>query len=644
MLRVQLNRTVVRALVYSAVLVTGFVAFSLFYREDLQEIPDRWHGRFFNQEPISSFRSPADLAQLNANTGQPSEPHPIERLVAQADDHFEELLRKQTHGVVDAADAYRRRRGRHPPPFFDKWVAFAESKGSIIIEDFFDRIYDDLNPFWAVPPQEIRASTAGWPHAIKVRNGVSSVTSDEWHFLKTYHSMVRELDGLLPDLDIPVNVMDEPRVLVPWDDIEFFMGSREESMKTQDPLANPGINTYTPWDSISRKDELTLALYGPYWNYFRAGCSPESGVKRLVMDYDVTKPPKFPEEWPNGAYHGFVSNWTLAKDPCAHPHLRNMHGAFVEPISQSTSSKLIPVFGGYKLSVNNDILMPTPYYWEDDDRQVSKLVSVPWEKKRDEVAWRGMASGGRNRLENWTRFHRHRFVSMMNGTQVEQTEQRLASMEPLPPARRPLEEGDEGRPNIDYEIPQNFPMPNHQLYPLKTHKAGKLADWIRSFSNVAFTDLLCFPMESAGSCEYTDRWYKRRQPMSMQHLSKHKIIPDIDGNMASERFRQVLQSNSAAMKATIWNEWHDARLTPWKHFVPMDNTYADAWALLEFLFEHDDYARAVGRESQWWAEQALRKEDMVVYTYRLLLEFARVADPRRQEMGYSDDLHGGEAL
>lgn len=39
-------------------------------------------------------------------------------------------------------------RGRHPPPHFDKWFEFASSHGCVIIEDLFDQIYRDIDPFW----------------------------------------------------------------------------------------------------------------------------------------------------------------------------------------------------------------------------------------------------------------------------------------------------------------------------------------------------------------------------------------------------------------------------------------------------------------------------------------------------------------
>jgi len=46
----------------------------------------------------------------------------------------------------------------------------------------------------------------------------------------------------------------------------------------------------------------------------------------------------------------------------------------------------------------------------------------------------------------------------------------------------------------------------------------------------------------------------------------------------------------------------------------------------------------IARESARWAEKVLRKDDMLLYTWRLLLEYARVMDDKREKLGYVEDL------
>lgn len=88
--------------------------------------------------------------------------HPIDKLIAQSSQDLQQLLALQTNGKKNAASAYRERRGRHPPPFWDKWVEWAEDNDAVMIESLFDQIYDDLEPFWAIDSAKIRADAASW--------------------------------------------------------------------------------------------------------------------------------------------------------------------------------------------------------------------------------------------------------------------------------------------------------------------------------------------------------------------------------------------------------------------------------------------------------------------------------------------------
>lgn len=50
---------------------------------------------------------------------------------------------------------------------------------------------------------------------------------------------------------------------------------------------------------------------------------------------------------------------------------------------------------------------------------------------------------------------------------------------------------------------------------------------------------------------------------------------------------------------------------------------------------HQREAERIATEGREWAEQVLRKADMEVYMFRLLLEWGRVVDDRRTEMGFA---------
>ena len=510
----------------------------------------------------------------------------------------------------------------------------------------FDQIYDDVNPFWAVPANEIRTAAANWPYNIKVRNGTVTQTNYKWNFVNQYASLFKNLEGLLPDLDIPINEMDEPRVLVEWEKINFYMSTIDANRKDTDLSQTPLVPTYSILNKNYKPGEYQFpwAYIGPYWNFVRVGCPRESYARKTSMDKDFSTPPIFPDRWPNETYQGFVANFSMARDPCMHPHLRNLHGTFVEPISQATSNRLLPMFSGSKLPMNNDILLPAAIYWSDEERFSAGMTRIPWANKRDAVVWRGSASGGRNRVENWTRFHRHRLLSMLNGTQVEMTEAAQKRIEEtgekIPNAKQHAPPGSEpGAPDVyNYTIPRNFPLPDQRLYPLRAVALGVLGDWVRSFSNSAFVWLNCFPGTSTFGCSYTGKYYRRMKEMALHREFRYKYLPDVDGNSFSGRYRAFLLSNSLPIKATIYKEWHDDRLIAWKHFVPMDNTFMDFYSIMEYLLGHDSQAEKIAEDGRHWAERTLRKEDMVIYAYRLALEYARVSDPQRHNMGFVDDL------
>jgi hypothetical protein len=325
------------------------------------------------------------------------------------------------------------------------------------------------------------------------------------------------------------------------------------------------------------------------------------------------------------SYNGYVSNYTLSTSICHQPDLQGLHGAFIEPISLRASTTLFPLFGGSKMATNNELLLPAPMYWDDDPRfAAGGGTSDPWGQKKNRIIWRGLASGGRNKVSNWRGFHRHRFVAMTNATQARRAE------------------------NWE-ESPLNWLRPPNN-YNLKALNDNHLGDWLENYVDSGFIDLSCSPPQEGGQCDYTGNWFKKVPKIEMPDQYHNKFLVDIDGNSFSGRYRAFLMSNSLPIKATMFREWHDSRLVAWKHFVPMDNRYIDFYGIMEYFLgyhnsdpnldvkPHDNTARKIATEGQEWALKVLRREDMQLYTLRLLLEYARVMDDRREILGFVGDL------
>lgn len=333
-------------------------------------------------------------------------------------------------------------------------------------------------------------------------------------------------------------------------------------------------------------------------------------------------------------YKGYVSNYTLATSVCHQPDIQGLNGIFIEPLTVAATKTLFPMFGGSKLSVNNEILLPAPMYWNEEERFTGGGdTGGPWKTKFDGVVWRGVATGGRNRPDNWKAFQRHRFVAMNNATKIARAEQKI-------------------------EAPPNFAMPSpdldlaaqHHSVSGDSHKT-QLGNWVALWADVAFVDLMCEQEEEGGQCYYTSPSFSVQEGIRLADQFNWKYLPDIDGNSFSGRYLGFLRSTSLPIKATVYREWHDSRLVAWKHFVPMDNRYSEWFGIMEYFLgyknerpSHDAEAEAIAKAGKEWAEKVLRREDMQIYTLRLLLEYARVSDEKRHKMGWVGDLAGQKAV
>jgi hypothetical protein len=114
-------------------------------------------------------------------------------------------------------------------------------------------------------------------------------------------------------------------------------------------------------------------------------------------------------------------------------------------------------------------------------------------------------------------------------------------------------------------------------------------------------------------------------------------------------------SGSAVIKSTIFQEWFSVRLVPWKHFIPLDSRFGDLWTILDYFSPadnetssvHDEQARMIGQSAATWARKVIRREDMKLYVYRLILELYSMIKVSKDGplvqrefcSGKSDDYH-----
>ncbi|TVY59334.1 Beta-1,2-xylosyltransferase 1 [Lachnellula cervina] len=576
---------------------------------------------------LATFSSSGRLLNPQGS-GSGSTTHPIDELIQNAEKNFAGVLRKESHNVKNAAAEYRRRRGRHPPPGFDVWFDFAQRHGGIMVEDFFDQIYHDLGPFWGLDPAILRKESWDYEMVINVR-GQKATAVSEWFWTQIWLNMTQSIEDMLPDIDIPLNAMDEPRIIAPWEEVNRLM-EIERSTRAMAPAKEVHSSYRTleeqPEKDLPTRDKNWNREPGSFWGPAIRGCHPDSPARKADVVTSFSEPPviSLTHALPH-LHRGYVSNYSLSTDFCHQPDLQSLHGVFIKPLSISETSLFSPLFGGSKLPTNNEILLPAPMYWANEERFTGGgETGASWLEKQNKVIWRGAATGGKNTADNWRGFQRHRFVAMTNGTKIERAE----SWE---------------------QLPENWALPSNQ-YGLAAADEGRLGQWTSEWADTGFVDLVCDDGQDTSTCPHTDPFYSVLPGMHMKDQFNSKYLPDLDGNSFSGRYRGFLMSTSLPIKATIFREWHDSRLMPWVHFVPMDNRYMDFWGIMQYFLGYEDKARGVNikghdaaaqkiaRSGQEWANLVLRKEDMQIYTMRLFMEYARLGDDRRDKLGWVDDL------
>nr|UXE44008.1 glycosyltransferase family 90 protein [Trichoderma aurantioeffusum] len=287
----------------------------------------------------------------------------------------------------------------------------------------------------------------------------------------------------------------------------------------------------------------------------------------------------------------FVEDRSSAIDLCVHPEYRNLHGLFMSPVSFPLVEGLIPALSTGSPSTMGDILFPSPAYTEleftyDDAREVD------WDQKRNNFYWAGSTTGGFASGASWSSFHRQRFV----------------------------------------KLAQNIERQQH--YYLR-EVGGTIQRVASSFLNsrlfdVAFTKI--FQCERK-LCRDQKRYFKVGDWADKDKALWSRLVFDLDGNGISGRYYKLLASKSAPMKQTLLREWHDDRLMPWVHYIPVSQSLEELPELVLYLTSTkagQNRAREIAEQGRDWFFKALREADMAVYAYRLLLELARLQDPNRE--------------
>ncbi|GAA5838300.1 hypothetical protein JCM11251_003457 [Rhodosporidiobolus azoricus] len=563
------------------------------YAPWLAACPDPFTGLSFGEDygellypavPSSSHSLSASSAPVDPSR----QPHPIHRLIRDAETAWHEKVSRQSRTLEEAVIEYRRRYNQPPPKGFDKWYAFAVANNVPLVDEY-DSILERIQPYAALSPDLLQKRSAMlqgvkteegeeefWLHkhsvTIKVREKGTQVTADG-PMRKTNNradQILALMDGFskfLPDLNITITGHDVPWIVISGDHKKQHIEAAERGEYLDD------FGTYK--EDWSRDG----------WNLM---CPPDSPLRQSSRFENRT-------EWLAPEKTSFIGvNHVKAMDVCYHPENQAIHGytAWAGP----RPGLLLPMFSFSTTSLNTDLLLPP---LEQYERAVGE--DPLWaNKKHDKAVWRGSTTGS-----DLTAAHARKYSQRVRLARFP----KLTNEVTVPVASK-------DRPGA--------PGPVHTII-------GAAQDFIEEYLDIKF---MGWPQQcgDAAACAALEKDFEWDSYMSEADQNQYKYVLDVDGNGWSGRFHRLMASNSLVLKSTIFPEWYAERIQPWVHYIPIKTDYSDLLPVMAFFKGspydgsggHDELAEKIATAGKLWTESHWRWQDMQAYMFRLLLEYARI--------------------
>ena len=553
--------------------------------------------------------------------------HPIDLLMHDAGEQHQtwasQAATSKTLG--QATEEYRKRYLRHPPPEFDKWYDYATARSSVVIDDY-DSIYEDLLPFWAIDPQILRKRTREiisdpWNEVaeVSIRSGAAEIgpnvlPTHRW-MLDGVLALTHDFSQWLPDMDLAFNINDESRLAVPYKNLEKLRSIGVRAGASEAPKRNQwSLNRAETWHldetspSPSRFEDHSFT--NNFYSYGSVACRPGSSARNSY----IWDPRNLCISC--AAPHSlgpFLRNWTLSASPCHQPDLANLHGFYLSPAAFKTAHELVPVFSQSKAHGYADIMYPSPWNYMDKVKYEPSTDDThpdrPFIEKENTLFWRGATSEGVSAEGTWKGMTRQRLVHLANN---------VTSGDTIPIL---LPHGSQPERYVYHYVP-----------------ASQVPALGLDF-DVAIVDKIA--RCGLQDCPNQEKEFGLVGPSDFQDHWRYRYLFDLDGAGFSGRFLPFLRSRCLPFKTALFREWYDGRITAWKHFVPIDLRLHGVHSTLAYfsgtkigMAPRIKEGEKIAEEGREWAEKALRKGDMEIYMFRLLLEWGRLTDDRRDEIGF----------
>ncbi|KAH7153005.1 hypothetical protein EDB81DRAFT_881954 [Dactylonectria macrodidyma] len=526
-----------------------------------------------------------------------------------------------------AVNVYKERHdGRDPPPGFSEWYAYAQDT---IVIDHFVQIESDMRPFKVFSPKNLRkriTQVAGLPgvQTITIKDGKASIPTsvnrENTEDLQLLVAMINKFSQSLPDMILPINPGSTPRILPSWED------ANGQGHSDLTPIAN--LISRTPVEELNKTEksvdagnipavtELSRRLSTTASDYRQmqiAACPPGSRAR--------TSP-----RWNIGEFctscirrHSrgpLLVNWERSLEFCSQADMKYLHGMSLAPPHAEPIQALLPLFGPSKTEPFQDIMIPIPRAHKD-------VPDLKWEFRRryDTLFWRGQLGDGSLNGQILRGSPKLRLLSMMSN--------------PNPKGQ------------VNMVLPVDGSPDNYIYETVSASEANSAISMSMGISNYSG----CLGL----NCELVRELYGERdvqEPLEYRYV----LVVDDDDGPPSE-FLRTLRSQSVPFLASMFRTWYTERLMPWVHFVPIDLRYQALHTTFSYFTGTPKQTQVNGRDikmsarsndAKWialqgkkWAETVLGEKDMEVYLFRLLLEWGRLIDEKRDEIGFRTDSKGG---
>jgi hypothetical protein len=291
----------------------------------------------------------------------------------------------------------------------------------------------------------------------------------------------------------------------------------------------------------------------------------------------------------------FLQDTSRSKAICDHPEYRDKHALFISPASLLCTTQPVPIFSPASMSSFADILFPSPFYLRSEGEYAESL-DLEWENKTNTLYWAGQSTGGTANDNSWRRHQRQRFVTLANNLENETA---IYLNETSPGVWRPYN------------------------------------DTLGAFSYLYDVSLTNIIQCAEPVCEEEKEYFHPPDRKPFDLIYKSRFLFDLDGNSFSGRYYTLLRTKSAVLKQTLFREWHDERLIPWVHYVPISVDLRELPETLRYLAltpQGQKLGKQIGESGAEWMKVALRNEDAGVFYFRLLLEYGRVTSDARDTM------------